>query len=652
MDVVCPSFPRLSPTSHQPTVGQLALISYKGRNPSNQTLYLFLHVPPRWTPTCPKVMRKNKAAKNLSELIKLHSHGRHPLLALKDRVSVFRKNGVYVSMPNLLMTSTWQVENSIYFGVIEEIKKSAWLDLSDFSPNSLPWGSLLEKRLAAICPGCVPRACPPRVRLGSALAAPPSLVHHVSVLCLPCAALSPRRPRPPWARHASAFCPALCPLWPRLHILSAMRRPCLLSATCPPCVRPCVHFGCLQTLSAMCLPCLLSTIYLLKPCLWTLSALGLLWGRAMASSGQILSHHCATHTVYIARALVGFLHIFILAHQIRPLQGHPMLELHQRDPKQFFKHNVRLQGPNLEAKMNSKEIDQQACNPNAAGCTMLRKIFILHDARALPNSRPRADKVQRRNHMVDLSWQKRAHGGHTQQTQAAHIERTRFGGVAKVDTWWTQGGPMADIYMWRIRFDGAAKADSTQTQDGHVADTRRAHGGHNTTADLRDTWLTHRRSKADTHGRHTRTRFGDAATEADTRRTQGRQSVATRPERNQSGHKADKGGQWRIHGGQGLEARPKRSQGGHMADTWRTSSGDAVRAYRGQLFFPKREPHSKLFGVYAGIIFWFSYHVLSPTCRAPHLVFRATLHSKAKRRLDMCRQLIRREKTLHFVVNS
>ena len=33
-----------------------------------------------------------------------------------------------------------------------------------------------------------------------------------------------------------------------------------------------------------------------------------------------------------------------------------------------------------------------------------------------------------------------------------------------------------------------------------------------------------------------------------------------------------------------------------MADTWRTSSGDAARAYRGQPFFPKREPHSKLFG--------------------------------------------------------
>ena len=43
----------------------------------------------------------------------------------------------------------------------------------------------------------------------------------------------------------------------------------------------------------------------------------------------------------------------------------------------------------------------------------------------------------------------------------------------------------------------------------------------------------------------------------------------------------------RTQGGQGLEAWP----GGHKADTWRTSSGDAARAYRS-----KREPHSKLFG--------------------------------------------------------
>ena len=54
----------------------------------------------------------------------------------------------------------------------------------------------------------------------------------------------------------------------------------------------------------------------------------------------------------------------------------------------------------------------------------------------------------------------------------------------------------------------------------------------------------------------------------------------------------------------GLEARPKWTRGEHKggqkavwrADTWRTSSGGAARAHRGQPFFLKREPHSKLFG--------------------------------------------------------
>ena len=53
------------------------------------------------------------------------------------------------------------------------------------------------------------------------------------------------------------------------------------------------------------------------------------------------------------------------------------------DPRQFFKHRVRLQRPNLEAKMNAKETDEQACNINAAGRAMLRKNFILRDVTAL-----------------------------------------------------------------------------------------------------------------------------------------------------------------------------------------------------------------------------------------------------------------------------
>ena len=83
---------------------------------------------------------------------------------------------------------------------------------SYFSPNSLLWGSLLGKeRLAAICSGHVPGACPPCVRL-------------VSATCLPC-----------W-------------LWPRLHSLSV---------TCPPSVRAlcCLLWTRLQSLSAACPPC-------------------------------------------------------------------------------------------------------------------------------------------------------------------------------------------------------------------------------------------------------------------------------------------------------------------------------------------------------------------------------------------------------------
>ena len=156
--------------------------------------------------------------------------------------------------------------------------------------------------------------------------------------------------------------------------MSASSLLCLpsLSALCPSCVRPCVHSGHAQTVSSTCplafcpscvaiqhvstthmsacvclesascgrlvsglvstlaappnlvmsLRCLLSTMCPLKPwpCLWTLPALGQLWGRAVASSSKILSHHWATHSVYIAFPRVSFLHIFIFAHQIRPSQ--------------------------------------------------------------------------------------------------------------------------------------------------------------------------------------------------------------------------------------------------------------------------------------------------------------------------------------------
>ena len=69
--------------------------------------------------------------------------------------------------------------------------------------------------------------------------------------------------------------------------------------------------------------------------------------------------------------------------------------------------------------------------------------------------------------------------------------------------------------------------------------------------------------------------------------------VETRPKRTQGRDKVDTG---RTLGGQGLEARPRdkavtwQTQDGHKADTRRTSSAGAARAYRGQPFFPKREP--------------------------------------------------------------
>ena len=189
------------------------------------------------------------------------------------------------------------------------------------SPNSLPWGSLLEKKAGRDMPWPLPQSL-------SALC--PLCVRDASASCLPCVRLESLKPClpcvrlafcPPCVGHVSALCPPVSTLrllWPRLQTLS------------PPCVRPCVRlWPHLQTLSAMRPPCLglcpalcpllamppnlvrhvsaLPFVHCvsakpLKPCLWTLSALGLLWGRAVASSGKILSYHCA----FILRACLGF----------------------------------------------------------------------------------------------------------------------------------------------------------------------------------------------------------------------------------------------------------------------------------------------------------------------------------------------------------
>ena len=195
-----------------------------------------------------------------------------------------------------------------------------------FSPNSLLWGSLLEKRLAAICSGRVPGACPPRVRhvsdpcppcppwvrFGHASKPWPARVRHVSAFCLPCVRLeSVMAASPNFVRHVSASCPACPPLclpWVWCGRASELCPPCFrhVSALCPPWVR----FSCISELC--------------PPCVRQVSACVL----ACCGAGKTFSHYCATHSVYIARPLASFLHIhiFILAHQIRTLLAHPMLE--------------------------------------------------------------------------------------------------------------------------------------------------------------------------------------------------------------------------------------------------------------------------------------------------------------------------------------
>ena len=101
-------------------------------------------------------------------------------------------------------------------------------------------------------------------------------VQTLSALWLPCVCLASAMA----VSHMSALVFALSPLRPHLQTLFAM---------CPPCVGHVFAIWLrLQALSAMCPPSLLSTMRPLKPwpCLWTLSALGLLWGRAMASSNN------------------------------------------------------------------------------------------------------------------------------------------------------------------------------------------------------------------------------------------------------------------------------------------------------------------------------------------------------------------------------
>ena len=152
----------------------------------------------------------------------------------------------------------------------------------------------------------------------------------------------------------------------------------------------------------------------------------------------------------------------------------------------------------------------------------------------------------------------RTHGGQSLETQ---LERTQGG----------QGRHMADIRC--TKFGGAATADSNTR--AHIAWTRQS----------LETWPSRTQDMVDTCW------FGGAA-KADTRRTQADRW------RTHGRHMADK--VWR-HGHRGLKADTGQTQGGHMvdkvwrrgqsglkvdkADTWRTSSRNAARAYRGQPFF-------------------------------------------------------------------
>ena len=180
----------------------------------------------------------------------------------------------------------------------------------------------------------------------------------------------------------------------------------------------------------------------------------------------------------------------------------------------------------------------------------------------------------------------------------ADAQRTHAGQSAETRPKRNRGGHRADKVCRR------SQPQSRRIQGGHKADARRTHRGHKA-----DTWgqsvetRPHGGRKMDTkwvHSGHKRTQGGH------TSRTQGGQSVETRLKRTQGGQNiADN--VWR-RGQSGLKVNTKRTHSGHKADKWRVwrrgQSGlkadklrDAARAYRrGQPFFPKREPHSKLFG--------------------------------------------------------
>ena len=159
------------------------------------------------------------------------------------------------------------------------------------------------RSMSAMCPPCVCLVsalcppCPPCV-----LAVPLNLVRHVRLVsALSLLWLSQRS-----VRHVSAFFPPYACLVSRLvtlicHVSGMCRPPSsrLVSFMCPPRARPSppTVLGawppCVRHVSAMCPPCarsLSAQVHYVSaqasPRFWTLSALGLLWGSAVASSSN------------------------------------------------------------------------------------------------------------------------------------------------------------------------------------------------------------------------------------------------------------------------------------------------------------------------------------------------------------------------------
>ena len=289
------------------------------------------------------------------------------------------------------------------------------------------------------------------------------------------------------------------------------------------------------------------------------------------------------------------------------------------DPKQFFKHRVRKRRPNLVSQNEDmKETDRRACNIYTAGCTMLRT-NILHDATALPHSRPRMGKVQRQGQGFSRHMADKKQGGHMaecleaqpkwtqRRTQGGHRPRhgghgPRHGGQSlETQVKRAQGGRKVDMRQthgpWRTHGAQSLEALPKQTEGKHQ-------GG-----PMPDTWRTHQNKVW---------RCGQSRLKANTRRTQGRHMADTwqtrRPKQTQGKHQGGHGGHvvdkfWR-RGQSGLKAdtrqthadtccqgQPKRTQGKHKgqeADTWRTRGRQALGTGPGHiaasLFFLRENP--------------------------------------------------------------